>query len=152
MAGSSTDCGQVLWRELVRAQGVVLPRLHKALRRRHGLSLTELVVLQALGTTGRRPTTMTHVQQAAHLSAAGTTRVVTALEARGLVTRARREQDRRLLYVRATEEGRAMTLQAQQTVDEVMAGLVGKAGAGAEIAVAAKVLASLSAAATDDEP
>lgn len=150
MAASPTDSGQALWRELVRAHAIVLPRLHKALRRRHGLSLTELVVLQTLGTP-RRLTTMTHVQQEAHLSAAGTTRVVTALEARGLVTRGRRDHDRRLLFVRATDEGRTRTLQAQQTVDELMAQLVGGGGAGADIAVAAKVLASLSRAARDDK-
>ena len=151
MAGAPTDSGHVLWRELVRAQAVVLPRLHKALRRRHQLSLTEFVVLQALAGASPGDATMTNIQQAAHLSAAGTTRVVVALEGRGLVTRARREEDRRLLYVRVTDKGETRTLQAQQTVAELMARLLGETAAGSDIAVAADVLNSLSRAAVAHE-
>ena len=54
------------------------------------------------------------------------------------------EEDRRLLYVRVTDKGEARTLQAQQTVDELLGWLLGEVGSSTDIATAAKVLASLS--------
>lgn len=140
-----------LWRELVRAQAVVLPRVHKALRRRHGLSLTELLVLKALVEAPAGEATMSDLQREVNLSPPGVTRVVGALEKRELVSRSRRDADRRLLHVRATTQGRALTGQAQRTVDEVMSRLADAFVDGGEIAAAARVLAALSGGGGDDE-
>lgn len=149
MAASSDRArsARALWRELVHAQAVALPLVHKALYRQHGLSLTEAVVLLELASAPRGLATMSDLQLASDLSAAGMTRVAVGLEQRRLVSRSRRDGDRRLLHVELTPEGRAAALAAEATVDALVLELLGETSTEVDVAVATRVLAALTKAA-----
>jgi DNA-binding MarR family transcriptional regulator len=136
-----------LWHELVRAQAVALPLVHKALRRRYGLSLTELVLLQALASAPRGRATMSALQQATHLSPAGTTRVAAGLEGRGLLRRSRSGDDRRLLHVELTSTGQELCSNAQTAVDNLVLTMLDGTPLDHDVAVAARVLAVVTSAA-----
>jgi DNA-binding MarR family transcriptional regulator len=143
MPAGPAEAPRALWESLVRAQALSLPVVHRALRRRNGLSLSEFCVLQALAVSARGSATMTDLQEAAYLSAPGVTRVVGALEERGLISRGRRPADRRLLHAQVTPAGRALFDEATQTVDEVLVQLFGEDGPRGELVVATRVLREL---------
>jgi len=125
MVDGRGDVAQGLWRALVRAQALSLPVVHGSLRRAHGITLSEFAVLEALVERGEGRATMTDLQAAAYLSAAGTTRVVNALETRGLLARGRRAGDRRLMHVQLSPHGRRLAEEAVQTVDDAVRNLLG---------------------------
>jgi DNA-binding MarR family transcriptional regulator len=149
---ASTDRSRALWDELVRAQTVAVPLVHKIVHRRHGLSLTELAVLRALLAAPGGQATMSDLQQAVHLSAAGTTRVASGLERRALVSRDRRDGDRRLLHAQVTADGRRLAQEAQSTVDELLMHWLGRSLPDADIAAATAVLTHVAAAAAAATP
>jgi len=73
----------------------VLAALDAALRREHGLAVTEFDVLITLFNAPGRQLGMSALARQALLSPAGTTHLVTRLERDGLVTRAADPADRR---------------------------------------------------------
>ena len=139
----SSDPARALWEGLVRAQALALPRVHRELRRQHGLSLSEYTVLHQVAATGEVGATMTALQATACMSAAGITRVAAALSARQLVDLSRREHDRRLTYVRLTARGRLLLPAAEKTLDGELALLVGERTDSDAIATTARVLQAL---------
>jgi DNA-binding MarR family transcriptional regulator len=84
-------------------------RLARRLRyEREDTSLT-LNQLSAMGTLARLgPITLGELAAAERIQPPSMTRIVSALEARGLVTREPDAQDRRLVIVRLAEEGKQM--------------------------------------------
>lgn len=89
---------------------VVLARTHNAVSQRaaddvarHGLTLAEFAVLEALYHKG--PLLLGEVQKKILVSSGGVTYLVDRLEQRGLVRRKLCEQDRRARYAELTEEG-----------------------------------------------
>lgn len=89
---------------------VVLARAHNAVSQRaaddvarHGLTLAEFAVLEALYHKG--PLLLGEVQKKILVSSGGVTYLVDRLEQRGLVRRKLCEQDRRARYAELTDEG-----------------------------------------------
>ncbi len=92
---------------------VVLARAHNAVSQRaaddvarHGLTLAEFAVLEALYHKG--PLLLGEVQKKILVSSGGVTYLVDRLEQRGLVRRKLCEQDRRARYAELTDEGTAL--------------------------------------------
>jgi len=71
-----------------------------------GLTAPQLASLQAIGRM--QPITVGALAKSIHLSQATLTGILTRLESRGLVSRARSGEDRRTVVVELTEEGRAV--------------------------------------------
>jgi DNA-binding MarR family transcriptional regulator len=94
---------------------------------------------------------MSALQQAAHLSPAGTTRVAAGLEERGLLRRSRSGDDRRLLHVELTPTGQDMCLEAQTAVDNLVLAMLDGTPLDHDVAVAARVLAVVTSAAAVTE-
>ncbi|HEX6234668.1 MAG TPA: MarR family transcriptional regulator [Jiangellaceae bacterium] len=94
---------------LASALRVSVMRLARRLRyEREDTSLT-LNQLSAMGTLARLgPITLGELAAAERIQPPSMTRIVSALEARGLVTREPDAQDRRLVIVRLAEEGKQM--------------------------------------------
>ena len=92
---------------------IVLARTHNAVSQRaaddvsrHGLTLAEFAVLEALYHKG--PLLLGEVQKKILVSSGGVTYLVDRLEKRGLVRRKLCEEDRRARYAELTEEGTAL--------------------------------------------
>ena len=74
------------WRTLAALHGLIEAALEKALQRDHDLSVVEFTVLDALSRQDGWHMRMQQLARAAALSASATTRLVTRLENRGLLT------------------------------------------------------------------
>ena len=92
---------------------IVLARAHNAVSQRaaddvarHGLTLAEFAVLEALYHKG--PLLLGEVQKKILVSSGGVTYLVDRLEQRGLVRRKLCEEDRRARYAELTDEGTAL--------------------------------------------
>lgn len=94
-----------LWVVLARARSAVLEHVRRDLAR-HGLSLTEFGVLEALFHKG--PLVLGDVQRKILVSSGGITYLVDRLEERGLVVRRACSEDRRATYAALTGEGEAL--------------------------------------------
>lgn len=94
-----------LWVVLSRALNAV--QTHAAAdAARHGLTLTEFGVMEALYHKG--PLLLGEVQRKILVTSGGVTYLVDRLVAKGLVERRRCEKDRRAWYAALTEEGEAL--------------------------------------------
>ena len=82
----------------------------RALARRTGLTLAQMIVLEIVAEDDR--TTPKEIARRSGVSQATITSLIDKLEGRGFVTRRRSEQDRRLIRVAATEEGRRLLANA----------------------------------------
>lgn len=104
---------------LASALRVSVMRLARRLRyEREDTSLT-LNQLSAMGTLARLgPITLGELAAAERIQPPSMTRIVSALEARGLVTREPDAQDRRLVIVRLAEEGKQMLAADRRRRDE----------------------------------
>ncbi|XVQ09328.1 MarR family winged helix-turn-helix transcriptional regulator [Spirillospora sp. CA-255316] len=108
------------WRTLAALQARIEEKIERALQERHGLSVNEFCVLHHLAGPNGRHTRMQQLATNLVLSQSATTRLVTRLEKRGLLTRVLSEEDRRGIYAEATEEGRALLEQAAPTHNEAL--------------------------------
>ncbi|WP_418057410.1 MarR family winged helix-turn-helix transcriptional regulator [Pimelobacter simplex] len=108
------------WRTLAAVHGLIEAALEKALQREHGLSVVEFTVLDALSRQDGWHMRMQQLARAAALSASATTRLVTRLENRGLLTRILCADDRRGIYTELTPAGRALLAKARPLHDEVL--------------------------------
>jgi len=99
------------WTALLMLHRMVLQDLDAALRREHGLAVTEFDVLVALSGAPGKQLGMSALARQAMLSPAGTTHLVTRLERDGLVRRSVDQADRRKWFTVLTEQG-GRTLQA----------------------------------------
>ena len=111
---------------------VVLSRAHAAVAAhaqadiaRHGLTLTEFAVLEALYHKG--PLLLGEVQRKILVTSGGVTYLVDRLAARGLVERQRCPTDRRAYYASLTPEGSALIAEIfpahAAALDQAMEGL-----------------------------
>lgn len=108
------------WRTLVALHGLLETRLERALQREHELSVVEFTVLDALNRQDGWHMRMQQLARAAALSSSATTRLVTRLEGRGLLTRILCEDDRRGIYTELTPSGRDLLERARPTHDRVL--------------------------------
>jgi DNA-binding MarR family transcriptional regulator len=82
----------------------------RALARRTGLTQAQMIVLEIVAEDDR--STPKEIARRSGVSQATITSLIDKLEARGLVTRRRSEQDRRLIRVTATEAGHTLLANA----------------------------------------
>jgi len=100
-----TQTALQLWVILTRALRSIEQPLHRQVEA-HGLTLTEFAVLEALLHKGPLP--MGVIGEKILLTSGSTTYVIDKLEQRGLLQRRRCTDDRRVLHVDLTDDGRAL--------------------------------------------
>ncbi|GAA0034053.1 MarR family winged helix-turn-helix transcriptional regulator [Brevibacterium metallidurans] len=108
------------WRTLAALHGLIDTELERSLAREHGLSVVEFTVLDALSRQDGWHMRMRQLARAAALSSSATTRLVTRLEDRGLLTRILCADDRRGIYTELTAAGEKLLEAARPTHDRVL--------------------------------
>ncbi|MBQ8619315.1 MAG: winged helix DNA-binding protein [Clostridia bacterium] len=78
--------------------------------------------------TETNPMTATDLIRRTRLLKSQMNKILTALEARGYITRTRSELDKRMIFIRLTEEGTAAYLEEHKGVDAILNQLVSKIG------------------------
>lgn len=113
------------WRTLAALHGVIESALERRLSEAAGLSVVEFTVLDALNRQDGWHMRMQQLARATALSPSATTRLVTRLEDRGLLTRVLCADDRRGIYTELTAAGRELYEQSRPvhdaTLEEVLA-------------------------------
>ena len=131
------------WRTLAALHGLIEVALERELQSRHGLSVVEYTVLDALSRQDGWHMRMQQLARAAALSPSATTRLVNRLEDRGLLTRILCREDRRGIYTELTEAGRELLTQARPTHDEALSAALDEARRTPELAALADSLHTL---------
>ncbi|GGR50691.1 DNA-binding MarR family transcriptional regulator [Nocardioides luteus] len=131
------------WRTLAAVHGLIETALEKALQREHGLSVVEFTVLDALSRQDGWHMRMQQLARAAALSSSATTRLVTRLEKRNLLTRILCDDDRRGIYTELTPAGRELLKKARPLHDEVLRTALDEAAEIPELAPLVHALGSL---------
>ena len=108
------------WRTLAALHNLIEGELERALQAKHGISVVEFTVLDALGRQDGWHMRMAQLARAAALSSSATTRLVTRLEDRALLTRILCMDDRRGIYTELTGAGRLLLTEAHPTHDAVL--------------------------------
>ena len=108
------------WRTLAALHNLIEGELERALQARHGLSVVEFTVLDALSRQDGWHMRMAQLARAGALSSSATTRLVTRLEDRALLTRILCMDDRRGIYTELTSAGEALLAEAHPTHDAVL--------------------------------
>jgi DNA-binding MarR family transcriptional regulator len=108
------------WRTLAALHGLLETRLEKALQAEHELSVVEYTVLDALSRQDGWHMRMQQLSRATALSGSATTRLVTRLEDRELLTRVLCKDDRRGIYTELTDAGWALLKKARPTHNEAL--------------------------------
>jgi len=122
------------WRTLAALHGLIETDLERALQGEHGLSVVEYTVLDALSRQDGWHMRMQQPARAAALSASATTRLVTRLEDRGLLTRVLCADDRRGIYTELTPAGKRLLAAARPTHDRALARALDEAAEAPELA------------------
>lgn len=133
------------WRTLAALHGLIETALERELQREHQLSVVEFTVLDALSRQDGWHMRMQQLARAAALSASATTRLVTRLEDRGLLTRIICQDDRRGIYTELTPAGRELLQQAHPLHDQVLHRSLAEAAETPELAALAGSLLQSSA-------
>ncbi|BCJ39703.1 MarR family transcriptional regulator [Actinoplanes ianthinogenes] len=121
--GISNDAVEIRaqgWRRLAALHGLIETALERELAATHRLSVVEYTVLDALSRQDGWHMRMQQLARAAALSSSATTRLVTRLEDRGLLTRILCADDRRGIYTELTPAGRELLDEARPTHDRVL--------------------------------
>jgi DNA-binding MarR family transcriptional regulator len=108
------------WRRLAALHGLIETELERRLQGAHQLSVVEYTVLDALGRQDGWHMRMRQLARAAALSSSATTRLVTRLEDRGLLTRVLCADDRRGIYTELTPAGQELLQQARPHHDQAL--------------------------------
>ncbi|GAB2560679.1 MarR family winged helix-turn-helix transcriptional regulator [Leucobacter ruminantium] len=108
------------WRTLAALHALIEAELERALTESAQLSVVEYTVLDALSRQDGWHMRMLQLSRATALSASATTRLVTRLEDRGLLTRVLCADDRRGIYTELTQAGRELYEQAHPIHDETL--------------------------------
>lgn len=108
------------WRTLAALHNLIEGELERALQAKHGISVVEFTVLDALGRQNGWHMRMAQLARAAALSSSATTRLVTRLEDRALLTRILCMDDRRGIYTELTDAGKKLLAEAHPTHDAVL--------------------------------
>src|SRR5450631_1035642 len=108
------------WRTLLEQHARVTCALEKALGE-HGLGVSEFEVLDELASQPASECRMQALSDVVHLSQSALSRVVGRLEDEGLVARVMCQNDRRGIFAKLTDAGRARYEAARPTHREVLA-------------------------------
>ncbi|MFC4376677.1 MarR family winged helix-turn-helix transcriptional regulator [Nocardia halotolerans] len=108
------------WRELLDRHAAVSCALEKALQNEHRIGLSEFETLDRLVDAACQKYRMTELANDIYLSQSALSRAVARLERDGLVERTMCEADRRAIFVRLTDKGRAVYDQALPTHRSVL--------------------------------
>ncbi|PZF86536.1 MarR family winged helix-turn-helix transcriptional regulator [Jiangella anatolica] len=121
MSGTEEGTLVAQWRDLVTCYNKVACDLDRELQDQHGLGMSEFEVLDRLIESGQEKVRMHELAEGMYLSQSAFSRTVARLERAGLVSRAMCMDDRRALFVTATEAGRARHTDARDTHRKVLA-------------------------------
>jgi DNA-binding MarR family transcriptional regulator len=108
------------WRTLAALHGRLEEALEKALQADFGLSVVEYTVLDTLARQDGWHMRMQQLARAAALSQSATTRLVTRLENRGLLSRYLCPDDRRGIYSTLTDDGKKLLERARPVHDSTL--------------------------------
>jgi DNA-binding MarR family transcriptional regulator len=108
------------WRTLAALHGRLEDSLEKVLQAEFGLSVVEYTVLDTLARQDGWHMRMQQLARAAALSQSATTRLVTRLENRGLLSRFLCPDDRRGIYSQITDRGRGLLDRARPVHDATL--------------------------------
>lgn len=108
------------WRTLTALHALIESELERDLNASAELSVVEYTVLDALSRQDGWHMRMQQLARAAALSPSATTRLVTRLEDRGLLTRILCDDDRRGIYTELTPAGRSLYEQARPVHDDAL--------------------------------
>lgn len=122
------------WRTLAALHGLIETELERALAASAGLSVVEYTVLDALSRQDGWHMRMQQLARATALSPSATTRLVTRLEDRALITRVLCADDRRGIYTELTPAGSDLLAHARPTHDRVLADALSEAERTPELA------------------
>lgn len=132
------------WRTLAALHDRIEGDLEKALQASARLSVVEFTMLDVLS---RQPGTwhmrMQQVSRATALSASATTRLVTRLEERGLLSRVLCLDDRRGIYTELTSSGKALLDEVRPVHDRALEAALASAGGQPELAPLVHALSAL---------
>ncbi|MEV8338072.1 MarR family transcriptional regulator [Leucobacter sp. NPDC077196] len=128
------------WRTLAALHGLIEAELERALAESAKLSVVEYTVLDALSRQDGWHMRMQQLARATALSASATTRLVTRLEDRGLLTRVLCAEDRRGIYTELTETGQELYRRAHPLHDEALERALGQAERRPELAPVVRAL------------
>ncbi|HEX6343001.1 MarR family winged helix-turn-helix transcriptional regulator [Umezawaea sp.] len=148
LAEDATEARAQGWRTLAALHARIEDRLERALQRGHQLSVSEYTVLDVLARQDDFHLRMSQVSQAVVLSQSATTRLVTRLEDRGLLSRYLCPTDRRGIYTELTEAGVALLDAARPTHDTALGEALADAGQLPELSPLVSALAKLSPSST----
>ncbi len=118
---SATSDLEQQWRELFVRHAKVSDALERELQRGHDISVTELEALERLGERDEGGCRLQQLVDDVHMSQSALSRLVSRLEAKGLVERKSCAQDRRGIYAHVTDAGRAVVEEARPTRQRVLA-------------------------------
>ncbi|MBK3587542.1 MarR family winged helix-turn-helix transcriptional regulator [Streptomyces microflavus] len=125
------------WCALSLLHGKIESRIERSLQAGHGLSAREYSLLDVLSRQHSGPgghLQMKQVADAVVLSQSATTRLVTRLEDRGLLTRYLCDTDRRGIYTDVTEAGLTLLAEARPTNDSALRAALDEASDNPELA------------------
>ena len=108
------------WRTLAALHGRLEEALEKALQAEFDLSIVEYTVLDTLARQDGWHMRMQQLSRAAALSHSATTRLVTRLENRGLLSRFLCDDDRRGIYSTLTDQGKELLERARPVHDATL--------------------------------
>jgi DNA-binding MarR family transcriptional regulator len=122
------------WRTLAALHGRLEEALEKALQAEFDLSIVEYTVLDTLARQDGWHMRMQQLSRAAALSHSATTRLVTRLENRGLLSRFLCDDDRRGIYSTLTGQGKELLERARPVHDATLKEALDDAAAVPELA------------------
>ncbi|MFC7597822.1 MarR family winged helix-turn-helix transcriptional regulator [Terrabacter sp. GCM10028922] len=120
MARPTDDALAAAWHDLMGRYQRLTCTLDRELGNAHDLSASEFEVLQQLYSTPEGKLKMAHLGERAHLSQSALSRLVSRLDAAGLVTRAACADDRRSVFAEITKAGRTRYEEAKPTQRRIL--------------------------------
>ncbi|WP_330312827.1 MarR family transcriptional regulator [Streptomyces sp. NBC_00523] len=136
------------WIALSLLHGKIENRIERALQSGHDLSVREYSLLDVLSRQHSGPgghLQMKQVADAVGLSQSATTRLVTRLEDRGLLTRYLCDTDRRGIYTDVTPDGLTLLSEARPTNDRALRVALDEAAENPELAPLVRAVEGLKA-------
>ncbi|NEC64256.1 MarR family transcriptional regulator [Streptomyces sp. SID9727] len=136
------------WIALSLLHGKIETRVERALQSGHDLSVREYSLLDVLSRQHSGPgghLQMKQVADAVGLSQSATTRLVTRLEDRGLLTRYLCDTDRRGIYTDVTPDGLTLLSEARPTNDRALRSALDEAAENPELAPLVRAVEELKA-------
>lgn len=108
------------WQEISLRHARISEALERELQRKHGLSVSELDTLQRLADYETHGCRLQDLLGCVHMSQSALSRLVSRLEAQGLVARRSCASDRRGIFAQLTPDGRARLAEARPTKRRVL--------------------------------